>query len=163
AQKIAGCWKAVLCSTRRNGSSPTSLMQRSSSAGSCASTAARMSAVWLPWPGKRIAVAIALTVTPTGWLGNAASGSHPPGGGRALPGLEDRCPEPPDPHRPGDVAGRPVLGDESGRPRRPRGAGRDPAGAGDEQDVGRRLLLAQALADLRARLLAHEQVDECDV
>src|SRR4051794_6600484 len=56
AQKIAGCWKRVPSSTRANGSSPTTSSARATRSGRTAWAAARMSSVWLPWPGKTTAV-----------------------------------------------------------------------------------------------------------
>ena len=67
------------------------------------------------------------------------------------------------PDRAGDVGRRPVLGDEAGGAGRAGGVRVDPARAGDQQHVRVRRLRAQALADLRAGLLADEQVDQRDV
>ena len=58
AQKIAGWAKFVPSSARGNGSSPTTCTASSSSSGRTRATVSRMSAVWLPWPGKRIAVGV---------------------------------------------------------------------------------------------------------
>src|SRR3954469_3285975 len=77
--------------------------------------------------------------------------------------LEDGHAQPDHPHRPGDVGRRPVLGDEPGRAGRLGGVGRDAPRPGDEQHVQARVLRQQLRADLRARLLADEQVDERDV
>ena len=64
AQKIAGCWKRVLSSTRAKGSSPTSSRQRSSRSGQRCTTRSRISGVWLPWPGNSSARFV-LDLTPT--------------------------------------------------------------------------------------------------
>jgi len=66
-------------------------------------------------------------------------------------------------HRAGDVGGRPVLGHEARRACRPRGVGRDVAGARDEQHLRPRGQRLQTLADLRAGLGADEEVHECHV
>ena len=64
AQKMAGCWKRVLSSTRAKGSSPTSSRQRSSSSGPRCATRSRMSGVWDPCPGKSTAVGTTGTTPP---------------------------------------------------------------------------------------------------
>src|SRR3954452_13071766 len=77
--------------------------------------------------------------------------------------LEDRHPQRDETHGVGDVTRRPVLGHEATGARGARGRCRDPPGAGYEQHLGARRDLLQALADLRARFRAHEQVQQRDV
>src|SRR5262249_15760882 len=62
-----------------------------------------------------------------------------------------------------DVRGRPILGDEPGRAGRPGRIRGDPARAGDQQHVQPRGEREQLRADLRARLLAHEQAYQRDL
>src|SRR5262249_6513600 len=83
--------------------------------------------------------------------------------GRRLMRLEDGPAHPDRAHRLGDLDGRPVLGDEAGGAGRARRVGADAPGAGDQQHAAARVLRAQLLADLGARLLTDEQVDERDV
>src|SRR4051812_3448534 len=85
AQKIAGWAKRVESSTRGNGSSPTSSMQRSSRSGSSRATSSRMSGVWEPWPGNSRAMSVRVVIDAHPGRCEARlpalAHSHPPGGG----------------------------------------------------------------------------------
>jgi hypothetical protein len=67
------------------------------------------------------------------------------------------------PHRARDVRGRPGLGYKADRAACAHGGGGDPAGSRHQQDLDPGGHEMQALADLRARLLADEQVDQRDL
>ena len=81
AQKIAGWANLVPSSTRRKGSSPTIWIAWASRSGRTRATVSRMSGVWLPWPGNRIAVVIVVKLTPAPAGELHRVGRFPPLGG----------------------------------------------------------------------------------
>src|ERR1700761_8853966 len=85
AQKIAGWAKLVPSSVRGNGSVPTTSATCSNRSGRTSATRSRISAVWLPCPGKTTAVDVLISVQPTPCTGHRYRGAHdfPPFGGRA--------------------------------------------------------------------------------